>query len=271
MNSTEKEQKVIADQLRRAQSGTPLLEARYIRAGLKQDFQKTVAKALYADITPDPYGTSPLLKALIRLSMPRRNRPGLRSTITYNFDDLLERHLVDADVPHRAIYRDGDFASPDELGIFHVHGFLPRDAPEDFALADNLLIFSEERYHSLMLEPYSWSNLVQLAAFREETCLFVGLSMSDPNMRRLLEVASKSNQSPRHYVILRRLTPHDLDTTEDNLVRTPVVQAFVSAHHRLQETSLKELGLNVLWVDDHAEIPPLIDTLSQRAGLRPQI
>jgi len=263
VNSSEDERVAIAQQLRRLQGPSALLEARYIRTGLKDSFETTVAKALYSEAGRKSIKASPLLKGLAKLCLPRRSGSGLRAVVTYNFDDLLEGYLSELGILFRSIYRDGDFADQDELGIYHVHGFLPRDVERYEQLSQSLLIFSEERYHHLMLDPYSWANLVQLTAFRERTCLFVGLSMTDPNLRRLLEISAKSNASPKHFVILKRLDTAQF-TPRKAKVRKDVIGAFASAHYGLQQNSLKELGINVVWVEDHGEVPRLIEDLTMR-------
>jgi hypothetical protein len=54
---------------------------------------------------------------------------------------------------------------------------------------ENQIVFSEDSYHDQFVDPFSWSNLTQLNKFTQNTCLFIGLSMTDPNLRRLLDVA----------------------------------------------------------------------------------
>ena len=61
-----------------------------------------------------------------------------------------------------------------------------------------------------MLEPYNWANITQLNYMINNTCVFIGLSMTDPNMRRLLEIAAQKRtdikDTCRHYAIMPRLT-----------------------------------------------------------------
>ncbi len=262
LNSTEDERTAIARRLREVQDNSPLLEARYIRAGLRDSFESTVSKALYLDLDRSKVKRSTLLNSLAKLCLPKRSSAGLRSVVTYNFDDLLESQLRERGIPYRAIYHDGDFADKEELGIYHVHGFLPEDLSNYDPIDSSCLVLSEERYHSLMVEPYSWANLIQLTAFRENTCLFVGLSLTDPNLRRLLEIASKSNRSSRHYAVLRRLKPESLSPKRKSKVRKEVLQAFTYAHHDLQQASLKELGINIIWVEDYKEVPEIVAELT---------
>src|SRR5690606_21315200 len=128
--------------------------------------------------------------------------------------------------------------SRDELSIYHVHGFLPRDRSGYDGLEKSTLVFSEEGYHELFTDPYHWSNLVQLNLLRETRVLMIGLSLTDPNLRRLLEIAGRRNGPGRHYAFLRRLSPTAF-TAQDgkNLVnaRSDTVDAFLDNHHRINE------------------------------------
>ena len=128
-------------------------------------------------------------------------------------------------------------------------------------LSESLLVFSEEGYHKLLSDSFSWSNIVQLNSLRESTCLLIGLSLTDPNLRRLLDTAAQKTRSsgPRHYVFLKRLAGDSLGFHEgDSALRSEVVQEVVSAHHNLLDKSYRDLGLNVVWVEQYEEIPHLL-------------
>ena len=143
----------------------------------------------------------------------------------------------------------------DELGIYHVHGFLPQKPDNDASQEDTLLVFSEEGYHKLILESYNWANITQINFLMTHTCIFIGLSLTDPNLRRLLEIAAQKNinndSKPKHYAVLRRTTFKAYQDIES-------VKSFEKVNLSLQELYYQELGLNIIWVDDFEEIPNIL-------------
>lgn len=143
----------------------------------------------------------------------------------------------------------------DELGIYHVHGFLPQAKENYENLTKSLLVFSEEGYHKLMLEPYNWANISQLNYMINNTCLFIGLSMTDPNMRRLLEIAAQkrieNDGDCQHYAIMRRFRMKESAEVDS-------IKSFERVNETLQESFFKELGVNVIWIDEFSEIPVIL-------------
>jgi hypothetical protein len=255
------EKRFVAAKLQELQESLPLVAARYLNSGLGDSFEEALSGALYEGIKEGNGGTSSLLEAVAHLCVPRRNGLGVRAVVTYNFDDLVENHLGRSRIEHKPIYRDVDVTLPHELGVYHVHGFLPREVQRYDGVSDSLLVFSEESYHTLLADPFSWSNIVQVNFFREATCLLTGLSVTDPNLRRLLDTAARRSESPRHYVFLKRLSV-EMSQEESGHnsvpVRPKVVQEFVSVHHGLVEKEYLRLGLNVIWVEDYDEIPSIL-------------
>ncbi|HDK9808218.1 TPA: SIR2 family protein, partial [Klebsiella pneumoniae] len=138
-----------------------------------------------------------------------------KSVITYNFDDLLERQLISNSILHRCIYTNNESFDPDELPVYHVHGFLPENRKLYDGLDKSTLVFSEEGYHHIYSDSYHWSNLVQLNSFRENSCLMVGLSMTDPNLRRLLDISSKNIERSKHFTFMKRISSNEF-CYEDN-------------------------------------------------------
>jgi hypothetical protein len=114
-------------------------------------------------------------------------------------------------------------------------------------MKDSKIVFSEDSYHDQFVDPFSWSNLTQLNKFTQNSCLFVGLSMTDPNLRRLLDVAKRRDGKGgnRHYVILKRSS----DSSRNRMMES------------LREQDAASLGISILWVDEFGEIPRLIKSI----------
>lgn len=234
---------------------SPLLLARYIRAGLGSEFANKLADALYRDLRLPLSEHARLLNSIARLCRPRRGGSSVRAVVTYNFDDLLETRLAEMAIDHISIYRESDVAKEQELGVCHVHGFIPRDHRKN-ELADSVLVFSEEGYHTVFMDPYSWSNIVQLNYLRQSTCLLIGLSAQDPNLRRLAEFIARKIRISKHFVILRREKPNGALSSEAK-------RLYDKISHELQEEALRELGFNVLWVESYDEIPEIIESIER--------
>jgi hypothetical protein len=256
MNAAER--LVIASALVSSQDGSPLLVGRYLETSLGSQFSKKLHEVLYAAATAA--GENSLVTAVARLCRPSRQREGIYAVVTYNFDDLLESVLNKAEIRCRPIFEEGVVPESDELPIYHVHGRLPKDLTS--AIPSARLVFSEESYFSLQSDHYSWANFEQLKLFRETTCLLLGLSGTDPNLRRLLDIDFRQSKKAKHYICLRRLTVENLlSSTENGNVRTEVAQHFLNVHHTFLEHSFADLGLNVIWVDQYSELPDLLEQI----------
>lgn len=252
---------------RKLGSESPLILARYARLGLEGSgkaetvsFRELLTRILYGELEKRRPGPGSLAAKVARLCQPLRNSSGISSVVTYNFDDILEQRLVAEGVRHRSVYWAGDRASSKELAIYHVHGFLPRDPSGFPELEKSPLAFAEEGYHSLYRDPFHWTNVVQLHELRERTCLLIGLSLKDPNLRRLLDVSADPGQ-PRHFAILKRDSIDDFFQNPEDQVRREVGEAFLRTHLRLQERLYAELGVQVLWVERHEDIPAVLETI----------
>ena len=190
------------------------------------------------------------LNAIARICAPRRNHLGVQGIITYNFDDLLEHCLEKMNIQTNVISCEDDISTPDRLSIFHVHGYLPYQMER--CDLNTELIFSEEDYHRVYRDACCWSNLAQLNCLREHTCLFIGCSLTDPNLRRLLDVAGRTNERPRHFAFLPRNS-----AAGDGTVNEEALEIYKDIDSSLREKYYAAMGLNIIRVDDFKEIPAL--------------
>ena len=248
------ERLAIASALVSAQDGSPLLVGRYLENSLGSQFTHKLHKVLY-DAAKEIADDS-LISAIARFCRPSRQREGIYAVVTYNFDDLLETALDKAEIKCRPIYEEGTFPDSDELPIYHVHGRLPKVSGPDTA---SRLVFSEESYFALQSDHYSWANFEQLKLLRETTCLLLGLSGTDPNLRRLLDIDFRQSKRAKHFICLKRQNVTDLlGSAQSASVRTTVAEHFLNVHHSFLEHSFADLGLNVIWVDKHEDLPGLL-------------
>ena len=223
---TKAESEKIVETLVKQEDSSPLLQARLLRRGLETDFEDLIRRILYKDAK----ATSDLLKELAQLCVPNRGKIGIQAIVNYNFDDLVEKNLKRLRVKYHSIYAEGMIPNNDE-------------------------VFSEEGYHKLLLEPYNWANISQLNYLINNCCVFIGLSMTDPNLRRLLEVAAQKQrdgeQSCKHYAIMKK---QKIDGSNDS----EGLANFENVNASLQESLYEELGVNIIWIDEFSEIPEIL-------------
>lgn len=236
-----------AEEFNKRHGANSLILGKYLKNNLSDDFSKEVRDALYSG---NP-ASCELIDAIVELSRPQRDGRPLDSIVTFNFDALIEENLQARNVSNRAIYSEAIKHDPNELPIYHVHGFLPRFGDVS---KETEIVFSEDAYHSQFIDPFSWSNLIQLNKLTQNTCLLVGISLTDPNLRRLLDVSWRKSPDKKigHYVI-KKLP--DFDKSE------PVLSDLAKL---LEEQDANALGINVIWVKEYTEIPNILREI--RAG-----
>lgn len=241
-----------------------LLSARYLRKGLasddkdnSNDFIELLRENLYKNNKPRE---SKLIEVISQLCLPSRTGAKIHSIINYNFDDLLEQHFEKNNLKYKSIYYQNATYTNEELPIYHVHGFIPEKSTSYNNLDLIEMVFSEEGYHRMYSNPYHWSNLVQLANLRDNTCVMIGLSMDDPNLRRLLDISQNGNPNTNHYAFLKRVSLNEISSKKEN-ESTMVEESFLKRHHNLQELIFKELGVNVIWFEEFEELPELLNQL----------
>ena len=162
------------------------------------------------------------------------------NVITYNYDDILERQLEKDGIQYFSV--DGqNRADSYQFPIFHVHGFIPQEKDSSY---DRNVVLSEDEYHALYNNAFHWSNIEQLHALVQTCCFFIGLSMKDPNLRRLLDIAQQRGTGvPTHYAFL---------------IRKEYDQP------RKAERIFNEMGVNVIWIEEYWELPGLIEKIVKK-------
>jgi len=232
---------VSANEFQRRLGSSSLMIGKYLKSNLGKDFLPELREALY-DGNPT---SCDLIDAIVDVSRPQRNSKPLDSIITFNFDGLIEENLKSSNVKHSSIFTEGLRSNPAELPIYHVHGFLPRKGRIS---KETEIVFSEDAYHTQFIDPFSWANLIQLNKLSQNTCLFIGLSLTDPNLRRLLDVSNRKDPTNNlnHFIIKK--TP-SFSNSSETIDKMTIL---------LEEQDANELGLNVIWVENFDDIPDVL-------------
>lgn len=99
----------------------------------------------------------------------------------------------------------------------------------------------------------------------------IGLSMSDPNLRRLLEISSRNTERTQHFAFIKRISDHNFCYKKSDKINRDVkaikntkgAQKFLQTHHSLNEEIMKELGVSIIWYEEHDELPGLLAKIKE--------
>ena len=166
----------------------------------------------------------------------------ISTTLTSNYDDLLEQHMRKNGIKCKPIVFK-PFKKSSEKVIIHPHGILPINGGEK-----TRIIFSESEFIEEFSKPYSWTNVVQLNEFNQATCLFIGISFTDINLIKLLRV-SREHTKNMHYAFIFNQIKKDEKIKE------------------LFYNYLYELGIKVIVIpmknnSDYSELPKYIKIIN---------
>ena len=230
------------------------------------------------------------VSSLCQNSLPFRR--GVRAVITYNYDDFLEKSL--STYPYQTIWR-AEKLKPRTLPIFHVHGYIPAKGNGGSRMDE--VVLTEDQYNRASQDLYSWQNLVQINALSGSVGLMVGLSLTDRNLRRILDALKNLPQEVENYALLQRprswnVDDHDIDSILEimkyrinngfeagygekeiaRLEKPDVREKIFDAGRALEkqdlrrgETMLKELGVRTIRYEDHTEVKEIMDQINAAA------
>lgn len=156
------------------------------------------------------------------------------SVITYNFDTNLEYILKKKGIRYTVVYDENSFVDKQaKTDIYHVHGLLPYDKYDEKKYTDSL-IFNESEYYYLYNNPYSWNISKQLHDFKFNACIFIGISLTDPDMKRILELAK--NYLKFNFIFLKKQ------------------EGYSEIAYRDLTSYFFTFDLIVIWIDEYSEI-----------------
>ena len=127
-------------------------------------------------------------------------------TITYNFDDSIERYLASARTAAEKSRKRGYTTVYDENSqlptlapvIYHPNGFLAHVKTEK---PSTQLVLSEEAFGEQLADSISGRNAVIHSELTQKTCLFVGCSLNDPTLAYVLRRSATHHPGHFHYYV----------------------------------------------------------------------
>lgn len=168
-------------------------------------------------------------------------RSGVKSLVCFNFDDVMEEIYQSECIRHSVVLNGEKFSlNNDHVTIFHPHGYLGRfDSKEEQQRSE--IVLSKSDYEGLYQQHYCLTNLIQLSMLMTKTVLFVGMSMTDPNIIRLLIKAREAGVWNWHYALMKA---EDEDYVKGQVKR------------------LRAIGVDPVWYKEYCDIPRIIRCLS---------
>jgi hypothetical protein len=204
---------------------------------------------------PSYLPSSSLVDALVSLCRPEKDVQGIQAIINYNFDDLVETILQKEKIKCLTIKSPHDAIPSGTLPSFHVHGILPHSIflkRGQYKKKDlGNFVFSEDEYHEEYSNPYRWSNMTQMNWMSRHTGLFIGLSMEDPNLRRLIDVTHRQYPDLKNYAIVVRKSP----VNKNNSSKLAILR---NLFEQVETTAYERIGINVIWVDRYEDVPVVL-------------
>lgn len=188
------------------------------------------------------------------------------SILTFNADVLLhsiltliqlketydsEGNVNSADFEYKAIHHIIE-SNGHKIPIYHIHGsIVPNSGKRD---ARENLVFPESTYHEVSGSTYSWQQSVFQYYAQRTRIVFIGLSMSDPNIRRWLShtnnvlnqdvynISGKRSNVTNHIWI----TPSVLNETEKDLKKLGLYHLGIKVGEISSWTNIKNGLMNLI-------------------------
>lgn len=154
----------------------------------------------------------------------------IKAVITYNYDDYLSSAInllkdnvnykprIKQDIKPLDVYsgwKDEPIKN-DSFLIYHIHGMIqPIDkvAPH----CSNQVVLSLEEYYDMARDTYSWQSAKQINYLTQYTCAFIGASLADMTMQRVVHYANLSQSGENVYFLTAKSTGDESDVILQNL------------------------------------------------------
>lgn len=171
---------------------------------LRADWRDIVRDCLYKDL-PEDIDELTKNDRYLKYLIPIIAQNPL--TVTYNFDDTIERLLLQEskrtgskNKNYRTLWSGNVQLNAKQQGgiIYHPNGFLPREKRER---PSDTLVFAEDSFADQLIDSMAGRYAPLSTHFAQTTCLLVGLSLQDPTLKHLLRQSATHFPGHFHYLV----------------------------------------------------------------------
>lgn len=235
-------------------------------AGGAEALSRLVREALYGNRFPsrtyktvprETYGKNATLDAVITLCAARPGAPHagppvstriaanrrVGAILTTNYDNLVEGSFGTKYGKSGVLRPVGRLPARDVAGaipVYHCHGYVSYTAPEG---EGSELLIAQHDYFAAFYDQLGFGNLVATSFLRRWPSLFIGSSMVDRNIRRVLFQTRAERvdavNALEHFALLKRSGPRD----------------------ELEDAVLSAYGVSAIRIDEFDQIPGILRDL----------
>lgn len=177
----------------------------------------------------------------------------IRHIWTTNYDRLIERAFSEIGRPLAPVSNGSDLSlktTPGATRLYKMHGTVDR--------LDDIVISTDD-YELYRTKRRAFLPLLE-AHLSSMSMLFIGLSLTDPNIRHVLSLIRESftDAPPEHFAILKPPKPNEFKSDSEFKARL--------AQHNLWAKDLRRYGLVAVEVNDYDEVPELLREVERRVA-----
>lgn len=169
----------------------------------------------------------------------------IKKVLSFNYDNFLEKELRKVSkipkIEPEPVYKQG-VINNQRFPIYHIHGYIGGENG-DFGPYTKEITLSEQDYHNRYSDITHWANIELQYSLIRNVCFFIGLSMSDPNLRRIIDSVRKNDEKHelRHFLFLERKGLMDNEGNVDDDKN--------KKHWQRIEAMFNSMGINVIWFE----------------------
>jgi hypothetical protein len=215
-----------------------LIRSKAAGAGVPE-FEKLLGEALYGGRELSPSTLHYELSAALESARKAPHKPA--GIFTLNYDNLISEAAEELTGSLPTAVFDG--VRPKTPHVVHLHGYFPKKA----APVQGTLILSETDYHMAAQGDWAEKQLVDVLTNGNQDVLLVGLSLSDPRLRRLFLQRIRKGWTGKVFAFL----PESRCDDDEDLIQR-LAHNFVRRHEREFWVTWK---LKVLHTRHHEFLP----------------